>query len=937
MAVQIGARIGIEGEAQYRTALSNIVNITKTLKNETEALKATFDKNSATIQQNKQYQDKLNESIKGVQQALKIQNAEIEKFNEKLKSGQGLTEKEQAALNKFEVAVSNNKKELELLNQELRNTPSNLELVRNAFDNAQNSLTEWGSLAKDVGSILTRYISVPLAGMGVAGVKSAVDWETNLTSVKKTVEEVVDENNRMIYSYDQLDKDLREIGKRTGATYEQIAAAAEVAGQLGIAGDEVAGFTEQMIKLGDSTNLSADEAATYIARILNITNKGMPVSTEQARKFGSALVYLGNNFATTESEIALMTNRLAAGGTVAGLTTADILGLATAMSAVGIRAEAGGTAMTQTLTAIEKAVVSFSTGSTEKLEKIAAISGTTAEEFAKSWKENPIEAVKSFMTGLGGLEEQGESMTLVLDDLGMSGIRQANMLKSLSLASDMLTEAVDKSNVAWSGTTDYLDEEAQKRYETVAVKFQQMKNAFQDVGIVIGETLLPMVEKLTQWATDFANWFTNLDEGSQQFIISIGGIVAAIGPLLLIGGNLLIFFGKMKEALTVLGVGSGAGSVGSLTNALTGDGGLSAAISGATESLTASNGFIPTLLSIAPALLSTVGIVGLFGYTVHEVLSANEEKTWEWAAEMEEAFTDAEGNLLDFDAMAGWTTEDWIEYNKQQREAMKETKDSVIDDITAIKDGQVEKMAEIKGIIPSEFKGVMVDMQDSSNGAKDVILGNSGAMTYGLTQDIIQTHRDVSEQYRGMSQDAQDSVSDMANGISAKAPEVNRAMVAVVDTAAKPVGDLKGSAWSWGSDMMDNMASGIDSKIWWVQSKISALADKIRSYLHFSEPDVGPLSDFNTYMPDMMSQMAKGISDNTYLVEDAIKGVAGTMSYGIQDYSLPQNQSTSTFNSNDSIVINVYGAEGQSSRALANEIERVLAERMNNRKAVFGQ
>ncbi|MHC5848294.1 phage tail tape measure protein, partial [Streptococcus pyogenes] len=74
--------------------------------------------------------------------------------------------------------------------------------------------------------------------------------------------------------------------------------------------------------------------------------------------FGSAVVALGNNFATTEKDIVAMTNRIAASGKLAGLTNQEMLALATAMSSVGIEAEAGGTAMTQSLSAIERAVAS---------------------------------------------------------------------------------------------------------------------------------------------------------------------------------------------------------------------------------------------------------------------------------------------------------------------------------------------------------------------------------------------------------------------------------------------------------------------------------------------------------------------------------------------------------------------------------------------------
>ena len=98
---------------------------------------------------------------------------------------------------------------------------------------------------------------------------------------------------------------------------------------------------------------------------------------------GASVVDFGNNFATTERDIVEMTNRLAAGGKLAGLTAPDILGLATAMSSVG-EAEAGGTAMTQTLTAIGNAVSLTGKGAADDLNLIAKTAGMTSEEFQQA-------------------------------------------------------------------------------------------------------------------------------------------------------------------------------------------------------------------------------------------------------------------------------------------------------------------------------------------------------------------------------------------------------------------------------------------------------------------------------------------------------------------------------------------------------------------------
>lgn len=418
-----------------------------------------------------------------------------------------------------------------------------------AFTKFGKSAQELGNKFKNVGesvsgfgSALTKGITAPIvAGAGIA-LKAAIDYESAFAGVKKTVDGTPQQ-------FEKLSASIRNMAKEMPASATEIAAVAEAAGQLGVPIGSIEGFTKTMINLGVSTNLSAEEAATSISKIGNIMQVSGDDLDSWSAKFGAAVVGLGNNFATTESDIVQMSNRLAASGKLAGLTMPEILGLATAMSSVGIEAEAGGTAMTQTLTGISNAV---SEGG-EKLKIYADTAGVTAEQFAEKWKTKPAEALQDFIKGLGKASESGKDANKILEKLGLTGVRQSNMLKSLGLAAETMGKAMNVANSEWEKGTALTDE-ASKRYETMQSKLQMLKNQLTDVAIEFGGPLLDALkdglEAAKPWIStlaDLAKQFSSMSREQQQNIIKWGLAAAAVGPFFkILGGGISTVGGFIK-------------------------------------------------------------------------------------------------------------------------------------------------------------------------------------------------------------------------------------------------------------------------------------------------------------------------------------------------------------------------------------------------------
>lgn len=153
------------------------------------------------------------------------------------------------------------------------------------------------------------------------------------------------------------------------------------------------------------------------------------------------------------------------------------------------------------------------------------------------------------------------------------------------------------------------------------------------------------------------------------------------------------------------------------------------------------------------------------------------------------------------------------------------------------------------------------------------------------------------------------------------------------------VTSLPGEALRWGRDIIDGIADGIRGAIDKVTSAVSGVANKIRSFLHFSEPDVGPLSDFHTYMPDMMSGLASGIKAGIPMLQKAAGLAAGAISGGLNGTISTDGivgASTGSYYSEGSgnttnygaTTINVYGAPGQDTETLADKVAEVIFDRV---------
>lgn len=516
------------------------------------------------------------------------------------------------AENKNTTAIK--KKRNELLNAEIKLETYNKKLkdIQTQLNNTGKKLEEFGTKVQNNGKKIEEAgkkmsaFSVATGTALVASAKSAIDFEDAFTGVEKTVDGTAEQ-------MEELKQGIRDMAKEIPSTTTEISAVAEAAGQLGIKTEDILSFTKVMIDLGNSTNLSAEEAASSLAKFANVTK----MSAKDYDKLGSTIVALGNNFATTEADIVEMATRLAATGELAGLSQSQILSMATAMSSVGIEAEAGGSAMSKLLKKIQLATELGG----DELEQFAKVAGMTTKEFKRAFEEDAVSALSAFIGGLNDTKRNGKSAIAILNDMDLTEVRLSNTILSLANASDVMNKAVDLGNEAWEDNTA-LTNEANKRYDTLKSKITIAINKLKDMTITLGNKLMPSIEKVIDKVGKWIEKFEDLSDEEVDMIVKLGLIVTAAGPVITI-------FGKLTS--TIGGVTKGIGTVVQAIGVMNG-------------TITSTSTVVNGLASVFSAITSPIGLacaaIGVAVTGIAIAVKNSEKDTKEAFSNMGNAATD---------------------------------------------------------------------------------------------------------------------------------------------------------------------------------------------------------------------------------------------------------------------------------------------------------
>jgi TP901 family phage tail tape measure protein len=402
-----------------------------------------------------------------------------------------------------------------------------------------NSLPRLRYALYDVASSMAVLSAATLGAVGAA-LSFSAKFETAFTSIERTT-------MGSVGALGLLRQQLITLSTEAPIAFEELAKIATLGSQLGIAANDLIGFTKVVSQFAATTNVSADEAAKGFGRLGEL----LGVLPSEYNKLGSAIAFVGVKSAATETEILRTSVGLAGVAKTAGLSTDFIIGLAGSLASLGVPAEQSRGALTRVFQEINRAA---SRGGPE-LEAFASILGLTTAR-AKDLAQSDLQGFfGELLVGLQGLSS-GE-LTAALDALNLSDIRVTNTLARLSTNVAFVNGLISDSASQFKSGTFLADSYALK-VDDLASRFQILQNSLSALFAAVGDSISPFAVALIDFLTNFVNGLTALAKTpagqallvlNSIFAVFVGVVAAAVGSLALFGASL----SATRTALEALG------------------------------------------------------------------------------------------------------------------------------------------------------------------------------------------------------------------------------------------------------------------------------------------------------------------------------------------------------------------------------------------------
>jgi len=532
----------------------------------------------------------------------------LEQLQGELKEARAEEERRQKAYDSAsaENELAKEAKALENVEQQIEETNGKLIEAQNSMSLKSGAILN-PSTIKSLGMTFSATLTPAIAGIGRSMLDASADIDSAYRDMRKTVDGTEDQ-------FESLRKHAMDFATTHVTSADQLLSIEAIGGELGVATDNLTAFAEAISNIDVASDLNTEEAAEALGHLSNI----MHLTADDYEGFSDALVRLGNNGASTESEIVNIAERIGAMGSIVGMSASDLLAWSSSIASTGQNAEAAGTAISRTMSFFETAVAaaggsidtSFDAinaaveeggdqltifanlagksadefteawasdaegtfeelsgsinSAKESLQMIADVAHMTADDFTKTWESDPTSAMKAFIEGLNDIEASGGSADSVLQGMGITAVRQKQAIEGLMQTVGGLDDNLQMSKNAWNGVSDQWGQagdaanEASKKAEGFSGQLQIMKNMWQNTMAELGEGAAPWIQRFSGFLASLTSAFSGLGQGAKEAVVALGGIVFATGPMLTLVSTLLTAGDNLKswarESVTGLSV-----------------------------------------------------------------------------------------------------------------------------------------------------------------------------------------------------------------------------------------------------------------------------------------------------------------------------------------------------------------------------------------------
>lgn len=753
--------LGVDGERQFTETMKKLEAQQKLIRAETKNASSALSENATAYEKNEVKAKSLTDQIGVQEQKVKTLKEAYERAAQEKGEDAQVTMDLKTKYENAEAVLNNMKSSLEKTNKQLDEHAEKAEKAAKKLKDFGTDAEFVGEKMQSAGDKMTKYLTVGILGAGAAASKAAIDYEDAFAGVVKTVDGTEEQLGK-------LNEQILDMSTNLPASATEIAGVAEAAGQLGIGVNDISKFTEVMVELGMSTNLNAEEAASSLAKFANVTK----MSTDDYDKLGATVVDLGNNFATTERDIVEMATRLASTGEIVGYSEPQMMAIATALSSVGIEAEAGGSAFSK----LSKNLALAAAGGEKDLKQWADVAGVSAKDFKAAYEKDALGALSMFIDGLNDTDRIGKSAIEVLNDMGIKEVRMSNAVLALASSEGILNKAVDTANNAWNENSA-LQTEVGKRLETTGSKMTLAKNELTKTAIIMGDNFLPVIADLAGKVGELAEKFGALDEDTQKSIAKFALVVAAAGPVTKVFGGLTSGIGKtatnvsklisvtqkvkagtytgpLKNLLSaIIKTKNATGDLTTATSAATGAAGKLAGSSSSLAGLLGSSG--PLIIAFVAAAAAAAGL-----YAAYRKLTEGDRAVTEGVEKMLSGFGKWDETVSNAtNLLSGLNTEIFVSSEKSSE--ISQSLDNVQKDITTIArtasderrkmtDDEINRLEDLFGKM-QELSTQELQMQQAYQDAAITMAETTSDYSKENCADLIKT-----------AQETKDSVVDLA-------------------------------------------------------------------------------------------------------------------------------------------------------------------------------